>query len=205
MSHPPSSYGIWFCCDSTPPTISLQLLLCLCMWGIFFGEFQCLPVDDCSEVSCESSVLERGSESMSFYSPILNQSAQSIYSWKTLNLMKQLWITKLWLWQIQGIGSEFLASDMQTSNQSGIILAHLLRPLLKYRRHLLRILKTTAWHNCFHISQMPLAKREGGWSWVGEGGYEGKDTEGREGATWKEISGALLLKIAIAELSLSQD
>ena len=40
---------------------------------------------------------------------------------------------------------------------------------------------------------------------AGGGGYEGKDTEGREGATWKEISGALLLKIAIAELSLSQD
>lgn len=52
---------------------------------------------------------------------------------------------------------------------------------------------------------MPLAKGEGGWSWAGEGRYEGKDTEGSEGATWKEISGALLLKIAIAELSLSQD
>ena len=25
--------------DCTPPTISLQLLLCLWMWGIFFGEF----------------------------------------------------------------------------------------------------------------------------------------------------------------------
>ena len=24
------------------------------MWGIFFGEFQCLPVDDCSAVSCDS-------------------------------------------------------------------------------------------------------------------------------------------------------
>ena len=29
-------------------------LLCLWMWGIFFGEFQCLPVDDCSAVSCDS-------------------------------------------------------------------------------------------------------------------------------------------------------
>ena len=72
--HPPSSYGIWFYCDSTPPAISLWFLLCLCMWGIFFGEFQCLPVDDCSAVSCDSSVLKRGSESMSFYSAILNQS-----------------------------------------------------------------------------------------------------------------------------------
>ena len=74
VSHPPSSYGIWFCYDSIPLTISLRLLLCLCMWGIFFGEFQCLPVNDCSAVSCDSDVLERGSESMSFYSAILNQS-----------------------------------------------------------------------------------------------------------------------------------
>ena len=36
VSHPPSSYGIWFYCDSAPPTVSLWLLLCLCMWGIFF-------------------------------------------------------------------------------------------------------------------------------------------------------------------------
>lgn len=33
----------------------------------------------------------------------------------------------------------------------------------------------------------------------------GKDTEGREGATWKDIGGTLLLKIAVAGLSLSQD
>ena len=48
VSHPPSSYGNWFYCDCAPPTVSLWLLLCLWMWGIFFGEFQCLPVDDCS-------------------------------------------------------------------------------------------------------------------------------------------------------------
>ena len=76
VSHPPSSYGIWFYCDCAPPTISLWLLLCLWMWGIFFGKFQCLPVDDCSAVSCDSGVLARGSESMSFYSP----------SWFRLNL-----------------------------------------------------------------------------------------------------------------------
>ena len=29
VSHPRSSYGIWFYCDCTPPTISLWLLLCL--------------------------------------------------------------------------------------------------------------------------------------------------------------------------------
>ena len=39
VSHPPSNYGIWFYCDCTPPTISLWLVLCLWMWGIFFGEF----------------------------------------------------------------------------------------------------------------------------------------------------------------------
>ena len=41
------------------------------MWGIFFGEFQCLPVDDCPAASRDSGVLARGSESMSFYSAIL--------------------------------------------------------------------------------------------------------------------------------------
>ena len=35
VSHPPSSYGIWFYCDCAPPTVSLWLLLCLWMWGIF--------------------------------------------------------------------------------------------------------------------------------------------------------------------------
>ena len=44
------------------------------MWGIFSGEFQCLPVDDCSAVSYDSGALARGSESTSFYSAILNQS-----------------------------------------------------------------------------------------------------------------------------------
>ena len=74
VSHPPSGYGIWFYCDCIPPTISLRLLLCLWMWGIFFGEFHCLPVNDCSAVSCGSGALARGSESTSFYSAILNQS-----------------------------------------------------------------------------------------------------------------------------------
>ena len=46
VSHPPSGYGNWFYCDCTPPPVSLRLLLCLWMWGIFFGEFQCLPFDD---------------------------------------------------------------------------------------------------------------------------------------------------------------
>ena len=77
VSHPASSYGIWFYCDCAPPTISLWLLLCLWMWGIFFGEFQSLLVDDWSAVSCDSGALTRGSDSMSFYSTILNQSPLS--------------------------------------------------------------------------------------------------------------------------------
>ena len=74
VSHPPSSYGIWFSCNCAPPTISLWLLLCLWMWGIFFGEFQCLPVNDFSAAICDSGVLARGSESTAFYSAVLNQS-----------------------------------------------------------------------------------------------------------------------------------
>ena len=45
----------------------------------FFGEFQCLPVDDCSAVSCDSGVLARWSESTSFYSSILNQSVACFF------------------------------------------------------------------------------------------------------------------------------
>ena len=66
VSHPPTSYGIWFYCDCVPLTVSLWFLLCLWMWGIFFGEFQCLPVDDCPATHCDSGVLARGSESISF-------------------------------------------------------------------------------------------------------------------------------------------
>ena len=80
VSHPPSSYGIWFYCDCTPPTVSLWLLLCLWMWSIFFDEFQCLPVDDCSAISCDSGALTRGSECTSFYSAILNQFLPDYFS-----------------------------------------------------------------------------------------------------------------------------
>ena len=40
------------------------------MWGIFFGEFQCLPVNDCSAVSCDSGAPSTGSEHTSFYSAL---------------------------------------------------------------------------------------------------------------------------------------
>ena len=46
--------------------------------GYLFGEFQCLPVDDCSAVSCDSGVLERKSENMSFYSSISSQSPKLV-------------------------------------------------------------------------------------------------------------------------------
>ena len=72
VSHPPTSYRIWFYCACTSPTVSFWLLLCLWMWGIVFGEFQCLHVDDCPAASCDSGVLTRGSESTSFYSAILD-------------------------------------------------------------------------------------------------------------------------------------
>ena len=45
-----------------------------CGVSIFFGEFQCLPVDDRSAVSCDSGALARGNEHTSFYSAISNQS-----------------------------------------------------------------------------------------------------------------------------------
>ena len=72
VSHP-AVMGFDFI-DCAPPTVSLWLLLCLWMWGMFFGEFQCLPDDACSAVSCDSSALARGTERTSFYSAILNQS-----------------------------------------------------------------------------------------------------------------------------------
>ena len=104
MSHPPSSYGIWFYCDCTPPTISLCLLVCLWMWGIFFGEFQCLPVDDCPAASCDSGFLTRGSESTSLYSAIFLLNILPAYenlSWRKNErfpiFMTQLLFTYFWI------------------------------------------------------------------------------------------------------------
>ena len=91
VSHPPRGYGIWFYCDCAPSTVSLQLLLCLWMWGIFFGEFQCLPVNDCSAVSCDSSALARGNERTSFYSAVLNQSPKTfVYHWWECKIVQLL-------------------------------------------------------------------------------------------------------------------
>ena len=82
---PPSGYGIWFYCDCAPPTISFWLLLCLWMWGIFFGEFQCLPVNDCSAVTCDFSALARGSKRTSFYFAILNQCPVTVFYFSSSN------------------------------------------------------------------------------------------------------------------------
>ena len=42
------------------------------MWGIFFGVFQCPPVNGCSTVSCNFVALAGGEECLSFYLAILN-------------------------------------------------------------------------------------------------------------------------------------
>ena len=120
VSHPPISYGIWFYCDCAPPTVSLWHLLCLWMWGIFFGEFQCLPVDDCPATSCDSGVLARGSESASFYSAILVQGHKFRFFLNFLPpKVSALWRHRQWLfvccisssslcaWQIEAI-NEYL-------------------------------------------------------------------------------------------------
>ena len=60
VSRPASAYWILFYCDCAPSAVSLWLLLCLWMWGICFGEFQCLPVSDCSAVSCDSVLSQEG-------------------------------------------------------------------------------------------------------------------------------------------------
>ena len=90
VSHPPSSYGIWFYCDWASPTVSLWLLFCLWMWSIIFGEFQCLPVNDCSAISCDFDALARGSECTSFYSAILNQTPLSFKKKRSCSTLELL-------------------------------------------------------------------------------------------------------------------
>ena len=80
VNHPTSGYGIWFHCDCAPATISLLLLLCLWMWGIFFGEFQCLPDDDCSAVGCDSGALARGSLSSARMEVLLDSAVYLLLS-----------------------------------------------------------------------------------------------------------------------------
>ena len=98
VSHPPSNYGIWFYCDRPSPTISLWLLLCLWMWGIFFDEFQCLPVNNCLAVSCDSSALAGGSECTSFYSTILYQSPRTFWTEEKAGRRKSTF--SMWEWSM---------------------------------------------------------------------------------------------------------
>ena len=78
VSHPPRSYGSWFYCDCTPPTVSLWLLLCL-GYGVSFlvssSVFLSMIVQQLVVIPVLSA-LARESESTSFYSAILNQSSR---------------------------------------------------------------------------------------------------------------------------------
>jgi len=56
--------------DFASPTVMLGLLLCPCMWGIFFGGSQHYPVDGCLAVSCNFGVLAGEDEYTSFYPDI---------------------------------------------------------------------------------------------------------------------------------------
>ena len=71
VDHPPGSHGTLFYCDCAPPTVSLQLLLCLGC-GISFDGFQYPPFNGCSTASCDFGVLTGEDEHPSFYSAILN-------------------------------------------------------------------------------------------------------------------------------------
>ena len=88
VGHPPSRYGIWFYCDFIPPTISLWLLLCLWMRGIFFW---CVPVFSSWWLfsNCDFSALSGGAECVSSYCAILNQSLSGILLTKVFWLNQQ--------------------------------------------------------------------------------------------------------------------
>ena len=73
VGHPPGRYGICFYCDCAPLTTFLWLVLCLCTWAMFFGGFQCPPIDGCSTPSCDFGALTGADELISFSSDILNQ------------------------------------------------------------------------------------------------------------------------------------
>ena len=75
MGHPARGYEIWFGSDCAPPTISLQLLLCLWMEVSFSDEFQHSSVDGCSTASCNIAALA-GDEHTSFYFITLNWKTQ---------------------------------------------------------------------------------------------------------------------------------
>ena len=67
LSPPNVSGGCGFFC---PPTVLLGLLLCLWMWGNFYGGIQHSPVNGSSSVNCTFGVLTEEDECKSFYSAI---------------------------------------------------------------------------------------------------------------------------------------
>ena len=79
MGHPARGYEIWFGSDCAPPTISLQLLLCLWMGVSFSDEFQHSSVDGCSTASCNIAALAED-EHTSFYFITLNWKTQQFSS-----------------------------------------------------------------------------------------------------------------------------
>ena len=87
------------------------------MWGISFGEFQCLPVDDCSAVSCDSGDLARGSECTYLYSAILNQSSllwfsveEEIQRLREIRMLE--WICHLRPIHLHWEGPEYMLSQL---------------------------------------------------------------------------------------------
>ena len=91
VSHPPAVMGFDFIVIVPLLPSHCGFSFCLWIWGIFFGEFQCLPVEDCSAVSCDSSALTRGSESTSFYFTILNKSVTGVFPHNVQCLQKPIW------------------------------------------------------------------------------------------------------------------
>ena len=87
VSHSPGGCEILFQHDYISPTILLWLLLCLWLWGIFFGGFHHLPVDGWSTASCNFGALTGGCEHSSFYSAILNKSPSCVFFRKVLEDM----------------------------------------------------------------------------------------------------------------------
>ena len=95
-------------------TVIAPFLPSHCGFSFFFGcevfcdEFQCLPVNDCSAVSCDSSGLARRSESTSFYSAILNKSLLISYTELDRQLRYEQWngicpsIWKDWVFSRRG-------------------------------------------------------------------------------------------------------
>ena len=121
VSHPPSNYGIWFYCDCAPPTVSLQLLLCVWMWGIFFGEFQCLPVNDHSAVSCDSGALARGSAMhslllLSIFYCVCSTTSLSIYLLMVIWVLSSFGLLKiklLWTFMYKSLWGHMLFISLQ--------------------------------------------------------------------------------------------